>query len=178
MIHKLKYHLKNHLPSLSEIQAFYGLIVMLIYGWSLYWYIWVLPSWVQFLTPGEIWGILWYTLAVNFIETLTLISAIVALCIVLPKRWLRDDFLWRASSIVIAPIFFLMILLARNAPLSSLPKYGSVAFLAFFAIQFLAARFKFFRSALYDVAERSIIFMYISIPASLLAIVVLVFRNI
>jgi hypothetical protein len=175
---KMKPSFADRRPSRSEILAIYGLIVMLIYGWSLYWFIWDLPSWIAFLSPGEIWAMFCYTEMVNLLESLSILGAILGLCIFLPPQWMHNDFIWRASSIILFFLIYLMVILARSIPPSDALKYALYSLIIFIIVQFISARTMLLRNFIKELAERSIIFIYISIPLSFISIIFVVIRNI
>jgi hypothetical protein len=175
---KLKLFFSQRIPSRSEILAVYSITVMLIYGWSTYWFIWNLSSWISFLTSGEIWAIYCYTAAVNFIESVSILIGIVCLCIFLPPKWMRDNFVWHASSIVSLCLIYLMVILAQSVPISDLPRYAAYGLIIFVILHFISIKTRWLRTLVEESAERSIIFLYISIPISIVALISLMIRNI
>lgn len=178
IINKFKLWIASRGPSSQDIQAIYGLIVMLIYGWSLYWFVWYFPSWILFLTPGEIWAIYCYTAVINFLESMVILAIIVGLCIVLPGKWMRNDFIWHSSSIVLFTMVCIMIVLARSIPLPDVPKYIVYDLIVFIAVQVVSVKTRSLRNFMREFTERSIVFAYIAVPLSLVSLIFVVIRNI
>lgn len=151
---------------------------MFIYGWSIYQFLWTFPSWLKFLTLGEIGAILAYIIVTNLIDSLLVLASLIFVSIVLPTKWLRDNFIVRGGMSVLY-LLILVINVAYNAvPFDQLNNYvvRGVIDLAFlhFVIGYVPPLQRF----IYSLADRSTVFLYLSIPSSVLAMVVVLFLNI
>ena len=115
---------------------------------------------------------------VNLIESVSMLIGIVSLCIFLPPKWMRDNFVWYASSIVSLCLIYLMVILARSVPMSDLPKYAAYGLIIFVVLYFISKKTRRLRTLVEESAERSIIFLYISVPLSIIALISLIIRNV
>lgn len=119
-----------------------------------------------------------YTLSVNLFESLTFLVVILGFCIVLPPQWMRDDFIWRSSSIILLCLIYLMATLAQSTPLSSTPKYALFSLIIFIVTQFISTKTRVLRNFMNEFTDRSIIFAYITIPLSIVCLIYVLIRNI
>jgi len=157
----------------------YAVIVLMIYAWTMLWFFWKLPSWLYFLTAGEILTSFAYAMATNFAESLAVLCAPVILGIVLPKRWFYDVFVARGASLVMAGLGYMMYVAYQFRTKDSYPSLSlkpwsfALALLLILLFVFLVGRIVLLRKIFEFVADRATIFLYISIPLSLLSIIVI-----
>ena len=83
--------------------------MILVYGWTIYWSLWKLPSWLDFLPLGEIGAIFSYLLATNLIESLLVLLGIIVVCLILPQKWFREVFVSRGSVLAASVLISIMI---------------------------------------------------------------------
>lgn len=174
--------LLKRLPERQQVMAVFGVIALLVYGWTIYWYLWKLPSWLYFMTVSEMLVTFAYELVVNFLESLLILLIPILLSLILPLRWFRDRFLSRASILVILLLVALMRYLQIITRLQDFPPNflrltllvaGGIAVLVF-----LVGRVAFLRRVVEEVAGRAVIFLYIFVPLTALSFLVVLFRNI
>ncbi len=170
--------LKLHLPGPTQIIPVYGLIVMLVYGWNIYWVAWNLPSWLGFIALGDILGIFAYSLIVNFFESFVVLNAVILLGVILPEGWLRRDFVLVGGFVVLYFLGFGMFLLYNYISLPQLGRSVTAALFLFFVGQYAIRRFRPARKVIETLAERSVVFLYISIPITIVGLFIVVLRNI
>ena len=101
--------IKNKFPRLAQVYPVYAIIVILTYGWTIYWALWKLPSWLNFLPLAEIGSIFCYLMATNFIESLMALCGVIVLCLVLPQKWFRDLFVSRGSVLAASVLISIMV---------------------------------------------------------------------
>src|SRR5512146_67672 len=92
----------ERIPRWAQIIPVFGIILLVIYGWSLMWFFWEVPSWLHYLHLDEILVLLAYTFATNFAESLTVLCGPLLLALVLPKKWFRDVFVARGTVLALA----------------------------------------------------------------------------
>jgi hypothetical protein len=169
-------------PHFSEIFPVYAVIVILVYGWTIYWSLWKLPSWLDFLPLGEIGTIFCYLLATNFVESLVALLGAILLCFILPRKWFRDVFVSRgsmfAASILISIMAFEYHFVKPEDYFTKLQFYFPLFLVVAVVLAFLAGWIPVFRKTMEVFAENAVIFLYIVIPLSLLSIIVIFAHNI
>jgi hypothetical protein len=174
--------IRAKLPATSEILAVWGVTALALYGWTLTFFIWTLPSWEHFMTAGDLLPILLYSLPLNLLESLLVLAAALAACLCLPAAWYRERFVAIASLSILGGLGYCMCLASRLNMQRSFPQYlafnASIPILAaiFFAAGVLS-HVRVLRRGLEDFADRAIIFLYILIPLSLLALLAAAVRN-
>ncbi|RPI94237.1 MAG: hypothetical protein EHM40_07300 [Chloroflexi bacterium] len=175
----MKLKLLNRLPGKECIYPVYGLIVMLTYGWSLYHFFWILPSWIKFQTAEEIGILLCYILATNFVESLLFLLGLLFISMILPAKRFREDFVWRGGvSTLFILILFMFISYTPTSSNGLTVKYGLGAAVGLICVYLISRKINWARKVVGSLADRSIVFLYLSIPASLIALLVVLIRNI
>jgi hypothetical protein len=85
------------IPNWPAIASVYAIAVIFIYGWTAYWFIWKLPSWIYYLSITEILTLIAYSAFANLLESLLVFSVPLVLAIILPKKWFFDRFVSAGS---------------------------------------------------------------------------------
>jgi hypothetical protein len=178
----LKAWFAKRMPNSQQIAAVYGVIVLVVYGWTIYWYLWKLPSWLYFMTLTEMLVAFAYAMAVNFLESVLILLVPILLCLFLPSRWFRDQFVAQGAILVVLILVALMQYLKIITSLQDLPPgIGRMALLVMVGIVFLVflvGRIGFLGKVIAEIANRATIFLYIFMPISALSLLVVLFRNI
>jgi len=175
--------LKNRLPALSQILSIFGVIALLLYGWTLLWFFWKLPSWEYFMNLGEIATQVAYMMATNLLESLTVLFLMLFLCAVLPAKWFKDFFLSSGASLAILSLGYMMYFSSHiasnddNYP-TNMVRLVPLAGLLILLLAYFTARVGFMRRLLEGLADRAMIFSYIFLPAGLVSLLVVIVRNI
>jgi hypothetical protein len=174
--------IKNRFPSLAQLYPVYSIIVILIYGWTIYWSLWKLPSWLDFLPLGEIAAIFSYLMATNLIESLLVLLGIIIVCLILPQKWFREVFVSRgsmfAASILISIMIFENHFVKPEDYFSKFPIYLPLILLIAAILAFFAGWIRIFRNGIEVFAENAVIFLFLLMPLSLLSLIVVLIRNI
>jgi hypothetical protein len=173
--------IKNKLPRLAQVYPVYAIIVLLTYSWTIYWALWKLPSWLDFLPLGEIGAIFCYLMATNLIESLLALLGVVIVSLVLPQKWFRDLFVSRGSVLAASVLISIMVFEYHfDKPadyFNRLPLYLLLTLLIAGVLAFLAGWIRMVRKAVEVFAENAVIFLFILLPVSLLSFIVIIIRN-
>jgi hypothetical protein len=172
----------NKIPKLEEIAPVYAVIVMMIYPWTLTRYFWKLSSWILFASVGDLAVFFAYMVVVNLLESILVLLVPLTLSIILPRRWFYDHFKTRGVALVLFGLGFLIYLNRNMHADSSFPltlvRWTPVAAIAILTLAFLVDQVGFFRKLLEELANRLTVFLYISIPVSAIAVLVVLIRNV
>ncbi len=174
-------NLRARLPQSRQIVAVYGVIVAVVYGYSMLNLFWHLPSWLYFLSTGEILTQLAYQLATNLMESLALLLLPIALGFILPQKWFNDSFV--ASGALLMSFFmgFLIYLASQFTHVESYPistlKLLPPAALLMIILSLGLSRIRLLSRLIEIIADRAIVFLYVSIPFSLISLAVITVRN-
>jgi len=170
-------------PPVSAILPVYAVTAVPIFGWTITSWLWKLPSWLNFLTAGEIGAIFFYAVLTAFVESLLVCGLLLLPCLVLPLQVFRDLFVVRGTWLAIGLNLSILghgvwrgMTRFTYAEVSlvfwSLASLVLVVFLAF-----LSARVRFMARAAVWISDRLLVFLFILVPLSILSILVVVARN-
>ena len=160
----------------------YGVIVLIVYGWTIIWFFWRLPGWLFFLSAPEILMAFAYALATNLVESLAVLCVLYLLSLILPSSWFRDVFVARGAALAIAGLAYMMFLTYQfqlKSDYPSLPLQAWQLVVPSAGIPLLAyvvGRVGLLRKVLESVADRATIFLYVTVPLSVLSAVVILVR--
>lgn len=177
----LKAWFQKSMPPAQQMAAVYGVIVLVVYGWTIYWYFWKLPSWLYFMTVGELVTAYVYALPVNLLESLLLFSIPFLLALSFPPRWFRERFIAQGTAFTILAALVLAKYLSVITALQALPSGLNWMFpltvMGIALIVFLVGRINLLCKVLEEIASRAVIFLYVFPPLSVIALVVILIRN-
>jgi hypothetical protein len=175
----------KRLPSANAIVPVFAVISTLTYGWTLVAFLWKLPSWLHYLTPSEILGIYSYSLLTDFTESILLLAFLLFLCVILPPRHLLDVFILRGTVFSLCLIGAVMFVLGfyinnKTTVFGILPVWLVIAVCAFVImglLDILSRKAPVVASTLAGLADRLMIFLYLNLPLTFLALAVVAVRN-
>lgn len=158
------------------------MLSLFIYGWELYRYVWRLPSWLHYLTLGDLLGIFSYAMLAGIAESLLLLGLLLGLCALLPTRFLKNDFTVRGTAIslgwFVSLIGFWIVYERLSQSIGNYVEIWTLGALALAGLlTWLSTKVRWLGSFLAAFADRTTIFLYLFIPLSLLSLVVVIFRN-
>jgi hypothetical protein len=176
-----KSNLLVKLPSAEQLVQVFAAIAVINYSWSLLQFFYRLPSWLFYASMGEIGVKFSYMTFVNLLESLLLLALFVLAGLVLPRAWFRERFVSRSVSISLLGLGYLMYVnlyfpLADSYPLASYARDLTVL-LVIAVLAFLMDRVAFLRSLLDGFANRTVVFLYLIVPVSVVSLLVVLFRN-
>ena len=171
----------KRLPVFHDVISVYAVIASMLFAWSLLLFLWYLPSWLHFMTLGDIIAVFSYVMASSFFESLAFLLFLLFLCFSLPPAYLRNEFVARGTSLTLCVIGLIMIYFrVNNAAIASIlfSRSGIGLVLAAVAVSLLLTKIHRVRWALISLSDRLIIFLYIVIPLALFSLLVIIIRNI
>ena len=172
----------NKFPKIEQIAAVYAVIVMLVYPWTLTRYFWKMSSWVLYSSMGDLTIYFAYMMALNFLESLIILVAPLALSVILPRAWFYDRFVSRSVSLVLLGLGYLIFLNRNMYADDSFPwqlvRLMPFVLVAVLALVYLLDRVPFIRRLWEELANRALVFLYISVPLSLISVLIVLVRNI
>ncbi len=176
----------GRLPDKKSILGVYAVIVILVYSWTLIVSFYQLPSWLFYLTLPQIFSIYAYSFSLNLAESLLVLAGVLFLdYTVFLALKNRDEFQARSILVVVFMLASSMTRLAFlgsyesiDVFLSSRLVWWAITISLVLLLAIFAPRLKGVRSILEGVAERAVVFLYIYPPLSLVALAVVIVRNI
>jgi hypothetical protein len=155
----------------------------LVYTWTVFASFWKLPSWLFFLKSTEIISIYAYAFLVNFVESILLLCVALLPGIVLPRRWWVDVLISRGFVLILvilgSAVLHMMLFRTpdtRATFVNSQPVWWIVTILIAIILTWVAGRVALVREALENMADRLIIFLYIYLPLTAFALLIVLVR--
>jgi len=157
--------------------------MFLVYTWTLFTSFWKLPSWLFFLQVGEILSIYAYAFVVNFIESIVLVFMALLPALLLPRRWWTDTFIPRGFALILIVLGSAILHISlyrtpdtRAAFVSGQFAWWVVTGLLAILLTWIAGRVSWIRNGLENLADRFLVFLYIYLPLTVIAFMVVVMR--
>jgi hypothetical protein len=175
--------LKNRLPKFAEIIPVYSVIAALVYGWGLYRFAYRVPSWLHYLTMGELFGIFSYAMLLGLVESLLILGLLLGVCALLPARFFKDVFIPRGTAISLTLlgllITYLVIYEKVGPTFIDRIEIWSLATLALTVLfAWLLVRVRFLSRAMSWLSDRMIVFLFLLMPLSVIGVLTVILRNI
>lgn len=170
------------MPSRAQLARVFAVIVLMVYSWTIFWFTYKVPSWLYFLNVGEITTVFSYSLATNLAESLVVLCGPLALSLVLPRKWFRDVFVARGGTLSVAGLAYMMYVGSQFTSKDGYPsltlKPWSLALAAILivALVYVVGRIGLTRRIVETVADQATIFLYIYIPLSIIAVLIVLFQ--
>ena len=172
----------SRFPSLKQVAPVYSVIVVAIYGFSIIRFFWRVPSLINYSTVGQVGVIFSYMVVVNLIESLMIMCAPIALSMMLPGKWFFEQFVAKGVLLVSMVLGYFGYISSHINTEEDFPyplfKWAPLVFVVILVLVFLLARIKFLTKILEWVAEQLEVFLLLSLPISVIALVVVLIRNI
>lgn len=169
-------------PSLQDNLRVYAVIVTLIYAWTILWLFWALPSWLYFLTIAEILPVFAYALTTNLLESVLILLGLNLLSALLPQKWFRESFVARSFWLVSLGLGYLMYFASLFGKEEEYPagllQWSPLAVLVIFLLTLLLDRVAWIRLLAERIADRLTVFLYVTIPLSIISVLVVIVRNV
>lgn len=174
--------LKSRLPAFDAILPVFAVISFMVYGWTLVVFLWKVPSWMMFLTLGEILSVFAYSMTSALLESLAALAILLLASVLLPARWMRDVFVARGGVAALFGLGSIMLYMARlsvigYAVLNYLFQWMWIALGLTLLLVFLAPRLRFVVRAVAWISDRLIVFLFLLVPISLVSVIVVIVRN-
>lgn len=177
----MKKFLSTRIPTINDIVLVTAFTALLVYGRAIYVFVWKFPSFLMLFTVGEISIILSYSFVFSMMETVGVILVLLIISFILPATWFRNTFAVCGIWVVFVCLGSIWILfgfysiLFRNIS-SVLPPWSAITVGLAGLAAFAAPRLRFMRAATLWLSDRTIIFLYLFIPASVAGLIVAAIR--
>ena len=172
---KLVLTLGGRLPGWAGIPPVYAVIVLILYTWTIMWFFWKIPSWLLFMNLGELLSAFSFAMLTNLLESLVVLILVLLPALVLPAGWFREAFTARGSVLAAASLGWMMFVADKFQIKADYPSAlinGSPLVLAvIFALSVLVGMHPTLRKLIESVADRLTVFLFVSLPLSLLALI-------
>jgi hypothetical protein len=173
--------LKKRLPDRRETQMVLGFLVFVVFSWSVRGFLYRVTSFLLYFDTGEVLSVFFYMMAFALLESLLVLGGLLLLTIVLPGKWFRVGFSYKASLIVLVTAVAMILLqgmLTSEAPSQVILLIGMiVSLVVLFGLNFAFYRIQRLQSGLNAVLDRFTVFTYLYIPLGIVGLLVVLVRN-
>jgi hypothetical protein len=161
--------------------------VFFVFSWALYRTSWYVPSWLESLSIWSVLIIIAYVLSFALFESACLLALVVFFSLFFPLKVFKEKYVLLGSSLAVllsvgAVLVQRKINLVYRLELWQLWSYPLVGLLAsvllVVLLAFLFNHFPLLGRLVNAVVDRMVIFVYIYVPLGLLALLVVLVRNI
>jgi len=178
-------YFRKRLPEQSEVYTVLGVVVFVVYGWSMRGFFYEVPSFILYFKVGQILAIFSYMMGFALLESLLATLGLGLLSLLLPVSWFKNGFVYKSFITVLVGAIALLWLenniMAFNNKLPPVDLLLSAAgiVLGVWAILLLAFHYiKLLQKLVLFIADRVGVMAYLYIPLGLLGWIVVLIRNI
>jgi hypothetical protein len=166
--------ISRRFPGWGQIAPVYAVIVLILYTWTILWFFWKIPSWLLFMNIQELLSAFAYALATNLLESLAVLSALILASMILPGRWFKDLFVARGAMLAAAGLGW-MIFVANQFKIKAdypgwLIDLSPLVLVGIILLVVAAGAIPSVRRTIEALAVRLTVFLFLSIPLSVLAL--------
>jgi hypothetical protein len=167
-------------PDRNSLISGYSILALLLYSWTFLTFFWKIPSWLFYLTPGEIGVLFAYAMTTAMLESLFWLAWLALASFVLPARILRNEFVARSGWFSLTFFVMLMIYLIPALELQQNVRasisWVAIAFSAALLTTFFLGRLPIMSNLILALAERASVMLYIYLPLSLVCFLIVLIR--
>ncbi|HEY3476819.1 MAG TPA: hypothetical protein VGK56_19535, partial [Anaerolineales bacterium] len=116
--------MESRLPDRRAIIQVYAVIAVMFAGWTITAFLWKLSAWLLLLNLGEVFILFSYAMAANFLESLIILAGLLAACVFLPPRFLRDDFVVRGTILSVGVVGALIAFVGSHMQFGLISRLG------------------------------------------------------
>ena len=174
-------------PNRQELLPVFSLILFIVSSWTIFRMFFQIPSWLFSHTKLDMFFLAAYVFAFALMESVILLGFILLINLILPRRFLKDQFVAAGSLLVIACTIWALVLQyqADGFGRRTILELSAWLFLFFFTLillsfgaNFIINRYNRVRDALEAIADRTVIFAWIYIPVGIISLGIVFVRNI
>jgi len=178
--------LRVRLPSRQQVFPVFSVILFIVFSWTLIREFFQVPSWMKYLNLGDILVITAYVLAFALFESLLVLGFIYLLALIFPVKIFRDKFIAQGCTLLLVAGVGAVLLqenidLVYHLEVRELIFYPLVILLGLvilvYALAFIFDRLNAIPHLITIIADRMTVFAYVYVPLGLIALVVIILRN-
>lgn len=178
--------LRARFPAKQQVFPVFSVIVFSVFSWTLYREFFQVPSWLKYMSLGDILVITAYILAFALIESLVVLGFLLLLSLIFPTIHFRDKFISQGCTLVLVASLGALLLQENindfyHLKIRELVSYPLAALVGMailiFLLSFVFERIRVLSRLIQIIADRMTIFAYIYVPLGLLALALVILRN-
>ena len=173
----------DRLPDRQSTLSVYAFAVFIVYSWTLFTSFWKIPSWIYYLKLSDLIAIYSYSFLVNFIESGILLGISILLCLVLPQKFWKKGFVSKSVAFIgtlMGSIFYRIIQFIdpnlRREFVSGQQKWILITLTLIIIVILITSCVEWIRIRIEHISERFIVFLYLYLPLTAIALFVIIIR--
>ena len=173
-------NIKNRFPSREQFILTFASIVFPLYSWTTYWVLDYLPSWLKSMTFWETISINAYAYAWTLLDSLVILFVIWLLAVVLPEKWLRENFASKGSLTAWLIFIFAFLYQLKNTNKYDFMTGISPGFVLLMGAAigfFLLSKVRKINDIVISIADRLTIFLFIYLSVSVISVFIVIYNN-
>jgi hypothetical protein len=182
---KLGKWFSERLPSRRDVLGVYAVIVFVVYSWTLVTSFYKLPSWMFYLTVGQILAQYAYAFCISFLDSILALAGILLLDLTIFLAFRNmEEFQSRSILMVLGLLISSMTRLILFPDYEQMEKFLSgeltwwaIAISLTLAVAIGVSKIRRARDAFKGIVDRIGIFLYIYLPLTFISLVVVLIRN-
>ena len=175
---------RKRLPERSEVYTVLGLVVFMVFSWSMRGFFYEVPSFILYFKASQIFATFSYMMGFALVESLLVTLGLGALSLLLPVAWFKQGFVYKSFVTVLVGAIALLWLentiMAFNNKLPPIDLLLTAASIALGAWVVLLLAFHYIvrlQKPLLFIADRVGVMAYLYVPLGLLGLIVVLIRN-
>ncbi len=93
--------IRKRLPVKAEILSVFNVLIFVVFGWSVRGFLFEIPSFLLYLSLGDMAAVVFYMMAFAFFECVLLTGGLVIVSMILPQNWLKTGFAYKGFLIIL-----------------------------------------------------------------------------
>lgn len=174
---------RSRLPSKQDIALTFAVCAFPVHVWAIINLFREIPAWMLRLSLWELTGVIAYTLVFALVESVILLFALLVLSALLPARFLRDRFVSLGTGIVFLTSIWAVVAHYNDEAIRlwGLGRFliaAALYLLSIVGVSVLIAHFQRIGVVMVSFAERLAIVSFVYISIDVLAVMVIIARNV
>jgi hypothetical protein len=93
--------MRKKLPMRAEVLSVFNVLIFVVFGWSIRGFLFEIPSFLLYLSLGDITAVVFYMMAFAFFECVLLTGGLVIVSMILPSNWFKTGFGYKGFLIIL-----------------------------------------------------------------------------
>ena len=168
----------KRMPPRNQIILVFASIIFPLYSWTTYLVLDYLPSWLKSMKIWEIFSINAYAYVWTLIESLIILLFVITVALLIPVKWLRENFVSKGSVLVWIVYIFAFIVQINEYEIKNELVAGLILIACIIFSFILISKYHKIDEIIHSIADRLVVFLYVYIPISVVGVMIVLYNNI
>jgi len=93
--------MRKKVPVRAEVLSVFNVLIFVVFGWSIRGFLFEIPSFLLYLSLGDMAAVVFYMMAFAFLECILLTGGLVLVSMILPSNWFKTGFAYKGFLIIL-----------------------------------------------------------------------------